>query len=116
MSKGPSIKPMGTKKAKDEDNDDPIEKSLNERIALGGVTQVAKSDAKPTRPSVKMPPQIRNPVQRVDSSKDDDKKGPNATPRGAKSSAPDLNRAPSRFGEKPGFKKGKDDDNDDPIA
>jgi hypothetical protein len=25
-----------------DDNDDPIEKSLNERIALGGVTQVAK--------------------------------------------------------------------------
>jgi hypothetical protein len=95
----------GKKGGKDDGDDDPIEKSLNERIALGGVTQVAKS-ANPVKPVVSKP--VKVVKEKV---AEEDKTGENKVKVAVEK------HIGEKVGKLVGNKKGgKDDDTDDPIA
>ncbi len=99
-------KVISKKGAKDDDNDDPIEKSLNERIALGGVTQVAKG-VNPVKPVVSKP--VVKAVK--DKNAEEEKTGDNKLTKAVEKNLGD------KVGKMIGGKKaGKDDDTDDPIA
>lgn len=99
--------------AKDDDNDDPIEKSLNERIAAGGVTQVVKG-ANPVKPVVTKPVKPSKDKKEEEEKTGDTKDG-NKTElskiKGALEKHID-NKVTKLIGKK----AGKDDDSDDPIA
>jgi hypothetical protein len=102
-------KVIGKKGAKDDDNDDPIEKSLNERIAAGGVTQVIKG-ANPVKPVVSKP--VVKPIK--DKNAEEEKGGDNKD--GNKIIKAVEKNLGDKVGKLVGKKAGKDDDADDPIA
>jgi hypothetical protein len=104
---------VGKKGGKDEDNDDPIEKSLNERIAAGGLNSVVKS-AESGKVSKSLGKAIEKKVK--DKVVQEEEKGgetPKNKPPGKLMQAIEKNVASKVDKIK---KQGKDDDTDDPIA
>lgn len=98
------------KKGKEEEDDDPIAKSLQERIAAGGVTQVVTKAGEKKIPSVSVPPPKKVKEKKEDSVTPRNKSTVKETvEKGVISKA---NKAGGNFGKK----GGKDDDSDDPIA
>ena len=113
------------KKGDKDDEEDPIARSLQERINLGSVTQVVSKVAgsKPVavaQPGIKKQvPKSKDSTQIVNDGEVPTPKGSSVPPKNILKDAkddkpkPNLIKQQSQVGSKKG---GKDDDSDDPIA